>query len=310
MKKILALVCFLVVAAACSTEPTTNTGTASNANNAATMKSTAPSEPEMTAKEKAVWETLKQKDLAAFGNMLTSDYIEVTDEGVYDKTGIVAYLKDLNLTEVTFSDWKMLPIDNDAVILTYQTNLKGTFKSEPISPGPYRSAAVWVKREGKWQDFYFQETLVKPMPPPPTGASKPERAAASPVAKPAEAGPDPMANEKIVWDTFKTRNYAAFAALLAPEFVEINGNAVYDKAGAVKSAAEFDASQIDLSAWKSVKINNDAALVTYLTKAKDPKMDPERHTTIWANRGGKWIALLHMGTPVAKPAAKPEAKKT
>ena len=113
----------------------------------------------------------------------------------------------------------MLPIDNDAVILTYNTNLKGTFKGQEIPPGPYHSAAVWVNRDGKWQDFFYQQTLVKTSPPPPppaASATKPEKAAASPAAKPAETGPDPIANEKIVWDLFRSKNYDGFAALLVP----------------------------------------------------------------------------------------------
>jgi hypothetical protein len=135
MKKILALVSFLLVVAACTTQPSTNTNTASNTNSA-TAKSAAPSADEMFAKEKAAWDTLKQKDYDAFGNMLASDYIEVTDEGVFDKAGIIAVVKDFVPTDITFSDWKMLPIDNDAVILTYNLTLKGLEKGKEIQPGP------------------------------------------------------------------------------------------------------------------------------------------------------------------------------
>lgn len=307
MKKILALVCFLsllVLAAACANQPTTNTGANSNAN-MSTTKTAAPSEAEMIAKEKAAWDTLKKKDYDAFGNMLASEYIEVTDEGVFDKAGIVADVKDFNVTDVTFSDWKMIPIDNDAVIITYQTTLKGTYKGAAVPPGPYRSAAAWVNRDGKWLAFYFQQTPIKPMPPmpppPSPSASKTEKAPSSPAAKPGEAGPDAIANEKLVWDLFKSKNYDGFAALLDSAFVELEATSVYDKAGAVKGASEFDASQFELSEWKSAKLDSDAALVTYLVKPTNPKWDAERHTSIWANRGGKWLALLHVGTPVAKP---------
>jgi hypothetical protein len=263
-------------------------------------KTAAPSEADMIAKEKAAWDTLKKKDYDAFGNILASDYIEVTDEGVFDKPGIIADVKSFDLTDATFSDWKMIPIDNDAVILTYQTTLKATYKGEAVPPGPYRSAAAWVNRDGKWLGFYYQQTPIKPMPPAPPAATKPEKTA-SPAAKPGEAGPDPIANEKIVWNLFKSRNYEAFAALLDSAFVELETTAAYDKAGAVKGVSEFDASQFELTEWKSAKLDNDAALVTYLVKPTDPKMDQERHTSIWANRGGKWLALLHVGTPVAKP---------
>src|SRR5437879_13657706 len=113
MKKILALVSFLIVAAAaCTMKPEANKEPAANANNAAKTNAP-PSEADMTAREKAAWETLKKKDLDAFGNMLSTDYIEVADDGVYDKAGIIADLKDLNLTDATFSDWKMLPINGE-----------------------------------------------------------------------------------------------------------------------------------------------------------------------------------------------------
>jgi hypothetical protein len=272
-------------------------------------KPAAPTEADMIAKEKAAWDTIKQKDPAAFGNMLASDYLEVTDEAVFDKAGIVADVKDFNLTEATFSDWKMLPIDNDAVILTYKTTLKAAYKGQDVPPGPYYSAAAWVNRDGKWQAFFYQQSLIKTMPPPSpeASASKTEKPAASPATTAATTGSDPIANEKLVWDAFKSRNLDAFAALLDPAFVEIEQSGVYDKAGAVKSA-DFDASQFDNSEWKAAKLDDDAALVTYLVKGTDAKYDPERHTTIWANRGGKWLALFHIGTPVAKPAAKPDTK--
>jgi hypothetical protein len=312
MKKILALVSFLsflIFAAACSNQPTTNTGTNSNANTA-TMKSAAPSEADIIAKEKATWDAVKKKDYDAFGNLLASDYTEVEDDGVYDKAGIVAYVKDLNITDATFSDWKMLAIDNGAVILTYQTTLKATYKNEAVPSGPYRSAAVWVNRDGKWLDFYYQQTLVKPMPPAPPAASpsKPEKAAASPAAKPAATGPDPIADEKLVWDAIKSRNYDAFGAYLAPDSIELEPDGFYDHAGSVKSVGMFDASKTELSDWKSTRIDADAAFVTYVVKSPDPKLPLERHSTIWVNRGGKWLALLHVGTPEVKPAAKTDAK--
>ena len=306
MKKILALVSFLsllVFAAACTNEPTTTTTTNSNANTSMS-KTAAPSEADIIAKEKATWDMLQKKDFDAFGNLLTSDYIEVNDNGVFDKAGSIAALKDFNLTEATFSDWKMTLIDNDAVILTYQATVKATEKGADVPPGPYRAAAVWVNRDGKWLAFYYQQTPVKPAPPsqaPSPSPSKTEKTAASPAGTPAQTGTDAIANEKIVWDLFKVKNYDGFAALLDSAFVELESTGFYDKAAAVKTVAEFDSSGFELSEWKSAKIDNDAALVTYLVKPKDPKWDRERHTSIWANRSGKWLAMLHVGTPIAKP---------
>src|ERR1051326_4640022 len=121
MKKILALVSLLTLAAACATQPSGNKDTTANANSntnkSADMKMTAaPSEAEITAKEKAAWDAFRKKDTDAFGKLLTSDYIEVTDMGVSDKATAIAGMKDFDVSDVTFADWKMMPIDKDAVI--------------------------------------------------------------------------------------------------------------------------------------------------------------------------------------------------
>jgi hypothetical protein len=307
MKKILALVSFLIIAAACTTEPPANNAPA-NSNKAETKTMAPMSEAEATAREMAVWETLKKKDLDAFGNMLATDYIEVTGDGVFNKAGIINDLKDLTLTDVTFSDWKMLPIDSDAVSLTYSVTLKGTAKGKDIPPGPYRAASAWVNRDGKWQAFYYQATMVKKSPPPPPAATPGQtpKTATTPAAKPAEPGPDVVANEKAVWDMFKNENYDAFAAILAPEFMELEPDGVYDKAGTIKAVTGMGAAKFELSEWKAVKLDNDASLVTYLVMT--PNREHERHSTIWVNRGGKWLGLLHVGTPVPKDAMKPDAK--
>lgn len=313
MKKILALVTFLVVAAACSTEPPANKAPSSNANTATASNLTATlSEADATAKEKATWDAIKKKDFDAFGNMLASDYVEVGGEGVYDKAGIVAYVKDLALTDVTFTDWKLLPIDKDAAILMYQLTIKGTYKNQTIPPGPYRATSVWVNRDGKWQALFYQETLAKTAPPPPAGAAAKSTAAPATKAAVGTTGPDAEADEKLVWDALKDKNYDAFGSMLAADFVEIVPDGVYDKAGSIKGVSMIDLSKAQLSDWKTLKFDADASLVTYVVTVPGPKPNQDRHTSIWVNRSGKWLALFHQGTTEEAPMAaapKPAEKK-
>ena len=66
----------------------------------------------------------------------------------------------------------------------------------------------------------------------------------------AAAGPDPIANEKTVWDLFKSKNYDAFAAMLAPDFLEVEPDGYFDKAGTVKGVSMFDASKAVLRTGK------------------------------------------------------------
>lgn len=301
MKNTIAPLALLVLAAACSAPPT-NRNVAVPANRASETKpATIVSLAEMETREKATWEALEKKDYDTFANYLASDYLEVGEDAVFDKTTLVNGLKDLITTDATFADWKMLAINKDAVILMYEVTIKGSFKGHTIPPGPYRASSAWVNRDGKWLAIYYQQTAIKAAPAAPSlSASQPEKAANP--AKLADAGPDPIANEKIVWESFKSKNYDGFAALLVPEFVEVTSDGVYDKAGSVKGVSMFDASKTELSDWKAINLNANAALVNYVVTS--PGGPAERHSTIWVNRDGKWLGLFHQGTPQAAPVKK------
>ncbi len=295
MKKFLVLGSLLLLAAACTTEPTSNSNMTANSNKTETKSTAAPSEADMIAKEKSAWDAFKKKDADAFGKLVATDYIEVLDSGVIDKAAAMAGMKDYDIADVTFSDWKMTPIDKDAALLTYKATLKGKYKGKDIPAGPYYDASAYVNRNGEWQAIYYQETLsqkMEPMPP-----SKKETGSPA-TGKPPETGADPIANEKIVWDLFKAKNWDGFGSLLAPEFREVEGEGVYDKAASIKSLQEgMDASQFDLSNWKALSFDDDAKLVTYTATMRGAKPMKAYHTSIWVKRDGKWLGLYHQGTP-------------
>jgi hypothetical protein len=258
------------------------------------------SEAEAIAKEKAAWAALQKKDLDAFANMLASDYVEVGDESTSDKAAVLDYLKDLEISDASFSDWKFIPIDKDAVLLTYSVTIKGSYKGKEVPPGPYRASGAWVNRAGKWLAIYYQETLARksPMPPVPA-ATATAKNSPSPPAKTAEAATaeDPVTSEKMAWDALKRKDYDAFASFLDDAQIEVEADGVYDKAGTLKGVRMFDASKYELSDFKTVSFDSDASLVTYVVKPLSPKEPLERHSTIWVKRNGKWRSLFHQGTP-------------
>ena len=310
MKKIFLLIAALILTAACGA-PSTNREAAAPAN---TPAAPAMTEADAIAKEKAIWDTVKNKDYEAFGNMLADDQLEVTGEVVSDKAGSIAAVKDFEPSELTFSDWKFLSINKDAFVVTYTVKVKGKIKGKEFPAESDRCSSAWVNRGGKWLAIYHQECPVKPAMPPPPRA----KASASPATSPVmtAAGPDAIANEKIVWDLFTAKNYDGFAALLAPNFIEVETDGVYDRAASVKGVTRIDAAKAVLSDWKGVKLDDDAALVTYTLKMPAmPGMampaNGERHSSIWAKQDGKWLAVLHHGgTAVMKPAATAAPKES
>ncbi|HVQ38018.1 MAG TPA: nuclear transport factor 2 family protein [Pyrinomonadaceae bacterium] len=312
MKKILVLVSMLIIAAACAAPPTNQPAldTNRNTNLAADTASATLSEADAIAKEKAIWEAIKAKDYASFADMLAEDQVEVLSDGVHDKAGSVAGVKEFEPSELTFSDWKYLPMDKDGVIVAYTVAMKGKFKGKEFPLESYHCSSAWMRRNNKWLAVFHQECPVKKAPPPPAPKDSP-KPATSPAATPltATTGADPIANEKLVWDLFKSKNYDAFATLLAPEFLEVAPDGYYDKAGSVKGVSMFDAAKAELSDFKATKLSENASLVTYMVK--DPTFAPkgERSSSLWVNRAGKWMALLHHGgTAVAQPSAASPAK--
>jgi hypothetical protein len=319
MKKIIVLMTLtlLIIAAACTT-PTENanrTATA-NANTATETKAAVMSEAEATRLEKSVWDAIKNKDYDSFGNFLTNDMVAVGGDMVSDKPTTMTNIKTFDLVDATFSDWKYLSIDKDAVLIAYTANSKFKMNGKDMEDHA-RCSSAWVNRDGKWLAIFHQESPVKPAQPPPAASTKP-KPATSPAATAAAltTGPDAEANEKAVWEALKAKNWDGFASALAPESIEIEPDGVYDKAGSVKMVGQFDFSKSTLSDFKTVRFDADASLVTYLVKGPMAGANGERHTTIWSNRAGKWQAVFHQGTPVmpappataAKPGASPAAK--
>ncbi len=313
MKRLIALAALLVPLWGCTQPaeaPTTN-ATTTNINTSATTTTTATNtnattatvaETAITDQEKKIWAALKAKDMDAFGALLAEDFILVTNDGIHDKQHTIASVKNINLTEVNLSDWQVVTIDKDAAVVTYMQTAKGTDNGQPIPATPTRNSSVWINRGGKWVAIYHQDceaTTVAAAPP--VAANSPAKATntnANTSAPPAAAeAADPIAKEKQVWEELKRKDWDAFASDLAAEQMEVEPGGVHDKAGSIAGVKDVDFSKTTLSELKQVRIDEDAAIVTYLIKDAGSKED-RRASTVWIKRGDKWLALFHHGTPV------------
>ena len=309
MKRLLAIVVSALAAAACvAPSENGNKPATINANKTVETTTSTISEAEVIAKEKDAWDAVKNKNSEGFRKIMADNGLYVSHHGVLDPAGIVRETADLDLTELSFSDWKVVPIDKDAVVVTYTAHINGRIKGMPLVSSQVRGSTAWVNRNGNWLAIYHQDCEAKAASTP--SANKPAKPISSPAAtsSPPSTGTDAIANEKIIWDALKRRDFDAFAALLASDSIEVEPGGVYDKSGSVKGVSEMDLSKTALSDWQSLKIDEDADLVTYMVKGGSIDPSGEHHTTIWVNRGGKWLALFHQGTPVLKEL-KPVAEK-
>jgi hypothetical protein len=203
MKRIIVLVALLLAASACTatTQAPTNTNAQSaNANTVATPQPTATvSDADPIAREKQIWDMIKKKDFDGFGNMLADDALEVASDALYDKAAIIKSVKDLELTDLSLSDWKAVTLDKDAAVVTYTVSVKGTSGGKQIPPNNVRASTAWVNRNGKWLAVYHQGTEAREAPASqPTPASQPPKPSPTTGSTPAESSAefDPIAREK------------------------------------------------------------------------------------------------------------------
>ncbi len=309
MKRITLIVLLVLAASSCAT--TTQAPGNANANANATASPAATPKAEASpaaddaaiAREKEIWGKIKDKNPDGFGAMLADDFVYVTEDGVFDKAGTVDGIKEMAPTDISFSDWKVVAVDKDAVVVAYTVNMKGTSGGQPMPETPIRASSVWVNRGGKWMGVFHQDTTAKAAAEQTANTAKPSGSAPPSAADPSSApeAPDPISKEKKVWEELKRKDYDAFASDLADEAIEVEPDGVYDKAGSVNGVKMFDASKFTLGNFKEVKVDADASVVTYTVKSGT---EEERHSTVWSKRGQRWYAVLHHGTPVKQATAK------
>ena len=299
------LVLLVLAASSCATTTQAPGNANANANANATPAATPKAEASpaaadaIIAREKEIWETIRAKNPEGFAAMLADDYVYVGEAGVYDKATIVNSIKQLVFTDLSFSDWKVVKLDEDAAVVTYTVTSKGTSDGQPLPGTPMRGGSLWANRGGKWLGVFHQETAVTEMP----AGGKESRPAPTPAAvKSTEpVADDAVAREKQVWDAIKKRDFDRFASFLAEDQIEVFGWGVHDKAASVEGIKQADLANAALSDFKTVKVDDDAVVVTYLIKgAADLPPTGARGSTVWARRDGKWLAVYHQDTTVKK----------
>src|SRR3989454_11509260 len=112
------------------------------------------------------------------------------------------------------------------------------------------------------------------------------------------------ATETKLWEAWKNKDVKPFQAWLASDSIMIGESGTAGKAATVKEITSMpcEVKSYSLSDWKLTTINSGAALLTYKGTAEGTCAGTAIPTvwasSIWVNRGGKWLAFAHQETPV------------
>ncbi|MGB7845694.1 MAG: nuclear transport factor 2 family protein [Candidatus Acidiferrum sp.] len=116
----------------------------------------------LDAKIKTEWQAIKNKDQKAYGELLTDDYVAVEADGGGEryKWKALSELEQSTVTDYALSFLKVTTLCPDAAFVRYEVFIK----FPPKSTVPFEKILVgeiWVKHDGQWKAFHYQETRVK-----------------------------------------------------------------------------------------------------------------------------------------------------
>jgi hypothetical protein len=114
----------------------------------------------MIANERAVWESVKQKDAARFGELVADDARIIFDTGILTKSDFLASLPERTIVDYTLDSFTVLKPNGQTVILIYRATRSGVYKGKPFPPAAVHEASVWVLRKSQWVAVMNQETPI------------------------------------------------------------------------------------------------------------------------------------------------------
>ena len=112
--------------------------------------------------EKKLWEAWKTKNYKPFKTYLTSDSVNISDQGVASKNDMLKAFESMNCDVKSYdlSDIKVVFLDSDAALITYKGTQDATCGGQTV-PAAVWASSTYVRRGGKWLAASHQETTAK-----------------------------------------------------------------------------------------------------------------------------------------------------
>ncbi len=113
----------------------------------------APDKAAIEAKEKAAWQTFKDKDAAGFKKVVDKDFKGVYAEGMSDMAKELSDMKKWDMKSFTISDYTAFSDEKDVMVTSYVVKIEGTFDGKDAS-GTYNCGSVWKQENGAWMAIF------------------------------------------------------------------------------------------------------------------------------------------------------------
>jgi hypothetical protein len=125
----------------------------------------APDQDTMMKKEKAAWQAFKDKKTDEFTKLLSSNFMAVYADGIYNKQQEIDSMKKWDMKSFALSDFKLVMTDADTALMTYTVQVEATVDGKDAS-GTYNAGSIWQMKKGEWHPIFHtnmkQEAAAKP----------------------------------------------------------------------------------------------------------------------------------------------------
>jgi hypothetical protein len=116
----------------------------------------------LEANIKAEWDAFKNRDKKTYGDLLADDFAAVEDDntGMRTKSAAVGEIDHSVVASYNLFALKVIPIAQNAALVTYEL----TMQFPPQAQVRFKRVLVselWLQRDGKWKERYYQETRVR-----------------------------------------------------------------------------------------------------------------------------------------------------
>jgi hypothetical protein len=139
------------------------TGFAQGSENAS--KPLSPLEQTLITSTNAVPEAQKSKNVNFLKRTLTDDFVSVGSEGkLHDKEEAVESARDGELKDYYTYNLKVLPVDDNAAVVTYDCIVHMPEGDAPgMAPRYQHISDLWVKQDDRWRLKFQQATAARPI---------------------------------------------------------------------------------------------------------------------------------------------------
>jgi len=107
--------------------------------------------------ERQGWEALKAKDTTTYERLLAEDFVSVGSDGITTKSEEKNLPAQITLDDYKWEHMRVVHFNPDVTLLVYKATQKATVSGQSV-PTPTWISSLWIKRNGSWQNTFYQET--------------------------------------------------------------------------------------------------------------------------------------------------------